>query len=152
MIREPAEGNLGGRLPVRPPNPSERRDERCGGPDVRGLEESILRPDGVRRSIPDTVGAREETLCDRIPCEDREALSTGVRQEARLRLAMQKAVLDLIGKDVRPREARPGLLEVPNDEVANPDVPMSPRRSRRSSAFIVSARGVRDHGFGQCTW
>src|SRR3989449_4766079 len=102
---------------------SELADQRRRGPEVRGLEQILLRSNAVLRPLAVVVLAGEDALADRAPSEDRDALPLAVGEDLGFDLPLEHVVPYLVRGDVRPREMGSRLREIADREVAHPDVP-----------------------------
>src|SRR5207244_6180871 len=110
---------------------SEFADQRCPGPQVRGLEQILLRSNAVLWPLAIVVVAGEDALADRAPGEDRDALPLAVGKDLAFDLPLEHVVPHLIRHNVRPREMGSRLREIADGEVAHPDVPDPARPMER---------------------
>src|SRR2546425_4662158 len=101
---------------------SELADQRRRGPEVRGLEQTLLRSNAVLRPLAIVVLSGEDALADRAPGEDRDALPLAVGEDLGFDLPLEHVVPYLVRHNVRPREMGSRLREIADREVAHPDV------------------------------
>src|SRR5207244_9410590 len=92
-------------------------------PQVRWLEQILLRSNAVLWPLPILVLSGEDALADRAPGEDRDALPLAVGEDFRFDLPLEHVVPHLIRGDVRPREMGSCFREIADREVTHPDVP-----------------------------
>src|SRR2546422_10164772 len=126
VAAQPCERGLPGRLAMCAADFSELADQRRRGPQVRGLEQILLRSNAVLRPLAVVVLAGEDTFADRAPGEDRDALQFAVGEDLGFDLPLEHVVPYLVRHNVRPREMGSRLREIAGREVAHPDVPDPP--------------------------
>src|SRR5947199_7013007 len=96
---------------------SELADQRRPGPEVRGLEQILLRSNAVLRPLAIVVLSGEDPLADRAPGEDRDALPLAVGEDLGFDLPLEHVVPDLIRHNVGPREMGSRLRQITDREV-----------------------------------
>ena len=74
VTAQPSEGDLGRRFPSRTADLSEFPDQGGGRPEIRGLEQIVLRADAVLRPLAVMILAGQQAFPDRAPSQDGDAL------------------------------------------------------------------------------